>query len=79
MRLKTSKNRSRCKRVGIIVGPNREQVMETVRSVDWNADIEFIYQYIAHLSKAIFKLKEEPLDLDITLEILEGELKDKGG
>jgi len=29
---------------GIIVGPNGEQVMETFRSVDWNADIDFIYQ-----------------------------------
>jgi glucose-1-phosphate thymidylyltransferase len=26
------------------VGPNKEQVMETVRSVDWNASIDFIYQ-----------------------------------
>jgi glucose-1-phosphate thymidylyltransferase len=32
------------KEIGIIVGPNKEQVMETVRSVDWNASIEFIYQ-----------------------------------
>jgi len=30
--------------IGIIVGPNKEQVIETVRSVDWDADIEFIYQ-----------------------------------
>ncbi|WP_258083273.1 glucose-1-phosphate thymidylyltransferase [Thermococcus thermotolerans] len=30
--------------IGIIVGPNKEQVMETVRSVDWDAEIEFIYQ-----------------------------------
>lgn len=30
--------------IGIIVGPNKEQVMETVNSVDWDADIEFIYQ-----------------------------------
>ena len=32
------------KYVGIIVGPNREQVVETVSSVEWNAEIEFIYQ-----------------------------------
>jgi len=32
------------KEIGIIVGPNKEQVIETVRSVDWNAEIEFIYQ-----------------------------------
>lgn len=30
--------------IGIIVGPNKDQVIETVRSVDWDADIEFIYQ-----------------------------------
>ncbi len=32
------------KDIGIIVGPNKEQVIETVRSVDWDANIEFIYQ-----------------------------------
>ncbi len=30
--------------IGIIVGPNREQVERTVRSRDWDANIEFIYQ-----------------------------------
>jgi len=30
--------------VGIIVGPNRDQVERTVRSRGWDADIEFIYQ-----------------------------------
>ncbi|NJE05695.1 glucose-1-phosphate thymidylyltransferase [Thermococcus sp. M36] len=30
--------------IGIIVGPNKEQVMETVKRVDWDAEIEFIYQ-----------------------------------
>lgn len=32
------------KEIGIIVGPNKEQVIETVNSVDWNANIKFIYQ-----------------------------------
>lgn len=32
------------KEIGIIVGPNKEQVMETVKSADWDADIQFIYQ-----------------------------------
>jgi len=41
------------KEIGIIVGPNKEQVMETVRSVDWNADIEFIYQDEPNGSKFI--------------------------
>jgi len=30
--------------IGIIVGPNKEQVMETVKSRSWDANIEFIYQ-----------------------------------
>ena len=30
--------------IGIIVGPNREQVIETVQSVQWDAEIEFIEQ-----------------------------------
>ena len=32
------------KTIGIIAGPNKEQVIDAVNSVDWNADIEFIYQ-----------------------------------
>lgn len=32
------------KKIGIIVGPNKEQVMHAVRSADWDAEIEFIYQ-----------------------------------
>ena len=30
--------------IGIITGPNRDQVVDTVSSVEWDADIEFIYQ-----------------------------------
>jgi glucose-1-phosphate thymidylyltransferase len=30
--------------IGIIVGPNKEQVIEAVKSGNWDADIEFIYQ-----------------------------------
>jgi glucose-1-phosphate thymidylyltransferase len=32
------------KEIGIIVGPNKEQVIETVQSKKWNAEIDFIYQ-----------------------------------
>lgn len=32
------------KEIGIIVGPNKEQVIETVESENWGAEIEFIYQ-----------------------------------
>lgn len=30
--------------IGIIVGPNREQIVETVGSRDWDAKVEFIFQ-----------------------------------
>lgn len=30
--------------IGIILGPNKDQVIDTVNSADWDADIEFIYQ-----------------------------------
>ncbi len=32
------------KEIGIITGPNKEHVMETVKSRKWDAKIEFIYQ-----------------------------------
>ncbi len=32
------------KDIGIILGPNKDQVIETVNSVEWDANIEFIYQ-----------------------------------
>ncbi|MFQ6119002.1 MAG: glucose-1-phosphate thymidylyltransferase, partial [Methanosarcinales archaeon] len=32
------------KDIGIVVGPNKEQVIETVESKEWNANIDFIYQ-----------------------------------
>jgi len=30
--------------IGIIVGPNKDQITETVRSRDWDANIQFIFQ-----------------------------------
>lgn len=30
--------------IGVVVGPNKEQVIETVNSRGWDAEIEFIYQ-----------------------------------
>jgi len=42
------------KTIGIVVGPNKEQVMDAVRSVDWGADIEFIHQdYPGGLAHAV--------------------------
>lgn len=32
------------KEIGIILGPNKDQVVNTVNSAEWDADIEFIYQ-----------------------------------
>lgn len=32
------------KDIGIILGPNKDQVIKTVNSVEWDANIEFIYQ-----------------------------------
>lgn len=32
------------KDIGIIIGPNKDQVMDSVKSVQWDANIEFIYQ-----------------------------------
>lgn len=44
------------KTIGIVVGPNKEQVMDVVRSVNWGAEIEFIFQDyprgLAHAVKA---------------------------
>jgi glucose-1-phosphate thymidylyltransferase len=53
--------------IGIIVGPNKEQVMETVNSVDWSAEIEFIYQGEPKgLAHAIL-VAEEFLDEDFVM------------
>jgi glucose-1-phosphate thymidylyltransferase len=30
--------------IGIILGPNKDQVIDTVNSVKWDVDIKFIYQ-----------------------------------
>lgn len=50
------------KKIGIVVGPNREQVIDTVKHVSWDADIEFIHQeYPGGLAHAI-KISEDFLD-----------------
>jgi len=52
------------KEVGIIIGPNKEQVMETVKSTDWDAEIEFIYQAepkgLAHAILVAEEFLDEP-------------------
>ncbi len=48
--------------IGIIVGPNKEQVMEEVSSVDWDAKITFIHQeFPGGLAHAV-KISEEFLN-----------------
>jgi len=45
--------------IGIIVGPNKEQIIEEVSSVDWDAEITFIHQeYPGGLAHAV-KISEE--------------------
>jgi glucose-1-phosphate thymidylyltransferase len=51
------------KEIGIIVGPNKEQVMDTVKKVDWDAEIHFIEQ-------------EEPLGIAHAIKISEEFLGD---
>jgi glucose-1-phosphate thymidylyltransferase len=51
------------KDIGIIVGPNKDQVMEMVNTVKWDADISFINQ-------------DEPLGLAHTIKISKDFLKD---
>jgi len=50
--------------IGIIVGPNKEQVIEAVKSGDWDAEIEFMYQ-------------AEPKGLAHTILVAEGFLDDE--
>lgn len=50
--------------VGIIIGPNKDQVIETVKSADWDANIEFIYQ-------------GDPLGLAHTILVAEEFLRDE--
>ncbi|PKK81180.1 MAG: glucose-1-phosphate thymidylyltransferase [Thermoplasmata archaeon HGW-Thermoplasmata-1] len=50
------------KEIYVIVGPNKEQVMETVRGAKWDAKIDFIYQ-------------DEPRGLAHTIRIAKEKLK----
>jgi glucose-1-phosphate thymidylyltransferase len=50
--------------IGIVVGPNKEQVIEAVESVNWDAKIQFIYQ-------------DEPRGLAHAVKISESYIKDE--
>ena len=52
------------KTIGIIIGPNKEQVMDTVKSVNWDAEIEFIYQDAPSGLAHAVKISEEFLGDD---------------
>ena len=52
------------KTIGIIIGPNKEQVMNTVKSVNWDADIDFIYQDAPRGLAHAVKISEEFLGDD---------------
>ena len=66
--------------IGIIVGPNKEQVKETVESVDWPVPIEFIPQDyprgLAHTILVAEKfLKDEPFIMYLGDNILNDDIK----
>jgi len=64
------------KDIGIIVGPNKDQVAETVLSTDWDANIEFIYQGEPKgLAHAIL-VAEDFLDDDFVMYLGDNILKD---
>jgi glucose-1-phosphate thymidylyltransferase len=64
------------KEIGIIVGPNKDQVIETVRSIDWDANIDFIYQGDPKgLAHAIL-VAEDFLDEDFVMYLGDNILKD---
>ncbi len=66
--------------IGIIIGPNKEQVIETVNSIKWPVPIKFIYQdYPKGLAHTIIVadkfLKNEPFIMYLGDNILEEDIK----
>jgi glucose-1-phosphate thymidylyltransferase len=62
--------------IGIIVGPNKEQVIERVTAAEWDAEIEFIYQEQPKgLAHAIL-VAEEVLDDDFIMYLGDNILKE---
>jgi glucose-1-phosphate thymidylyltransferase len=52
------------KTIGIVVGPNKDQVIDAVKSVNWGADIEFIYQDAPQGLAHAVKISKKFLDDD---------------
>ena len=66
--------------IGIIIGPNKEQVMDTVNSQSWPVPIEFIYQDypkgLAHTTLVAEEfLKNEPFIMYLGDNILEDDIE----
>ncbi|MDM7933787.1 MAG: glucose-1-phosphate thymidylyltransferase [Methanothrix sp.] len=62
--------------VGIILGPNKDQVIETVRSRSWDAHIEFLYQGDPKGLAHTILVAEEFLDDDFVMYLGDNILRD---
>jgi glucose-1-phosphate thymidylyltransferase len=63
------------KDIGIIVGPNKEQVAETVLSANWDANIEFIFQGDPKGLAQTILVAEDFLDEDFVMYLGDNILK----
>ena len=62
--------------IGIILGPNKEQVIETVRSADWSVPIKFIYQGEPKGLAHTILVAEDFLDEDFVMYLGDNILRD---
>ena len=64
------------KEIGIILGPNKDQVIETVRSADWSVPIKFIYQGEPKGLAHTILVAEDFLDDDFVMYLGDNILRD---
>lgn len=62
--------------IGIILGPNKDQVIDTVKSRNWDAQIEFIYQGVPKGLAHTILVAEKFLDDDFVMYLGDNILKD---
>ena len=62
--------------IGIILGPNKDQVIDVVKSRDWDARIEFIYQGVPKGLAHTILVAEKFLDDDFVMYLGDNILKD---
>ncbi|MDD4488052.1 MAG: sugar phosphate nucleotidyltransferase, partial [Methanothrix soehngenii] len=62
--------------IGIILGPNKEQVIETVQSADWEVPIKFIYQGEPKGLAHTILVAEDFLDEDFVMYLGDNILRD---